>query len=189
MARIGNKSLLKGVSGKIGGLVVRQTSNGPVLAKAPSKSKKSKEPSVAQVQVRERFTAAGAYAQKQLKNPAMSLLYRAGVGKKYYSAHHVAATDFLTPPKIAGVFAADYTGLPKQSIKVHATDDFRVASVSVVIAKEGEIIEKGLAVPVTIENDEWTYRTRHENKLWKDCTVTVQVRDFAGNTVSETVKM
>lgn len=187
MAKV-NNIILKGASGKIGGLIVRQTAHGTVLANAPRRPRKGKKLTEAQAEVRDRFSSASTYARTQLKDPTMAALYASGVTSKRTSAYAVAMTDYLTSPEVRSIWLCGYTGKPGETIRVFARDDFRVAAVSVsVINAAGKVIEAGEAVPQTKLNDFWEYQTCVENKGWRDCRVTVLVHDHAGNIASSTV--
>ncbi|HEY5750653.1 MAG TPA: hypothetical protein VIU12_31540 [Chryseolinea sp.] len=92
MARASNSSVLSGLSGIIGEVVVRQTRHGVIIAKRPEQRKRKL--SKAEQKTRKRFAAAAAYGKKVLadfkkKNPKAKTVIN---GKSIYNA---AVAEYL----------------------------------------------------------------------------------------------
>jgi hypothetical protein len=187
MAKVRNNALLYGASGKIGALVIRQTRNGTVLAKAPSKSKSARKKSPGGSA---RFASAVYYAREQMKNAETKALYQSRVNHKLTSAYIVAIADYLSAPVIDNIDATGYLAAAGQSIKVYARDDFRVTSVMVVIRNgAGEVVEQGAAIQSSYRPDRWDYLSTAINPSLQGCTIEACAKDLAGNRTSRTMTM
>lgn len=188
MSKLGNNLVLKKATGKLGDLIVfRQGPHGPVISSAPKKPANVHEKQVA---IRERFLNAVQYAQRQMAKPESKALYEAGVNKKLLSAYQVAVTDYLNAPRIKQIDVEGYSGDAGQSIHVHATDDFSVASVTVIIRNAaGEQIERGTATLSTDLGNVWVYTTTASIGSFEGATITVNVKDNPGNAVTQTLTL
>lgn len=180
MAKITNNQLLHGVSGMIGDNFVIK--NGPTtqyMANKPTRRKKSSE---AQLLQNRRLSMANKYGKEQIKNGERKALYEKGTK---FSAYHSAVSDFLVPPVIASIEADAYTGQPGEIIRIRATDDFRVATVTVSLERtDGTVIEKGNAVPRG-KRGLWRMPTTTRNEVVKGTVINVEATDHAGNRTRE----
>ncbi len=188
MPKAKNNPLLKGVSGKLGNTFgIRQTRYGIVIANKPGKPK-----GVGPVQraLRSRFMEAVDYARHQTKHAEGLALYKSRVTKRLNSAYTVALTDYLTKPQINVIDFEGYSGAVGQPIDVHASDDFQVDSVTIMIRNVGgEEIERGQATLLTNMKDHWVYTSVKENPSPKGSEVIILVRDIPGNISSATVTL
>lgn len=92
MARIQNGSILSGVSGKVGGIVIKQYRTGPVASKIPDMSnvKATKK----QKAKRSLFKEAVAYAQQIIRDPERKAAYKATL-RRGRSVYHTAIAEYL----------------------------------------------------------------------------------------------
>jgi hypothetical protein len=188
MSKIKNNPILQKVSGMLGETIVfRQGPTGPVMANAPKKPTSVHENQVA---ARERFLDAVQYAKRQTAKDDVKAMYATGITKKLPSAYQVAVTDYLTVPRIKQIDADAYLGGAGQPINVHASDDFRVASVAVLIkSAAGEDIERGQAIMAEDMRDVWVYTTTLGNPSFTGSAITTTVKDIAGNTAVRTLTL
>ncbi|MEO5980003.1 MAG: hypothetical protein ABIS36_23250 [Chryseolinea sp.] len=184
MSKIENNPLFKGVSGKLGDvIVIRQSQRGIVMANKPRKAKTVTESQLAR---RSTFQDASHYALRQLAKPEARALYESRVNIYKNSAYLVAISDYLSLPKVQLIDTESYTGAVGQSINVKATDDFQVTTVSVVIkSASGVELERGQATLSIDLRDQWVYTTTAVNATLVGSTVTASATDLAGNTTSK----
>lgn len=164
MAKAANNILLRGVSGKVGGVVIRQMRDGSIRLCAPpdfSNRKLSK----GQKEHHKRFKQAAAYARQAASTEPVYAELAAGTMK---NAYNIALSDWFHPPVIHGVERVGET------IRVAASDNVRVARVQVTISdQEGRIVERG--VGIRREGDWWEYVSNTEGKI------VAEAWDLAGN--------
>lgn len=179
-----NNPFFNGVSGMIGNnFVIRQMKDRIIIANKPCKRKRTSEK---QLQQNTRFRYANEYAKRAMAVPALKALYAKGIGGTKRTAHQVAVGDFLKAPVVHEIEVKDYTGVPGELIRVRATDDFRVASVSITItAADGRVIEKGVATPRG-KRGLWRMSTSVRNPDARGTVIEVVAKDYAGN---ETVRV
>ena len=180
-----NNPLLRGVSGKIGNVVIRQTAHGIVLANAPRKS--SRKPNQQEMAIRNRFSDAAEYARRQLQYHTTKEMYQAKVNPKLNSAYVVAVKDFLSPPKILNLDITRYHGKIGNPIIVDAEDDFRVNLVRITIKDaSGKTIERGQASRRISYSDQWIYIASVKNDLLPGSSITARAEDLPGNQATAT---
>jgi len=157
-----------------------------VMANKPKKS--SKKVTESQLVVRDRFAEASFYAREQMSRPESLAIYKTGVTPKLNSAYMVAVSDYLKRPRITAFNASAYSGAVGDLIKVRASDDFRVVSVTLVIsAASGEVLERGEAVFTSLGGlMDCIYTTKVANPSVAGTTIEVIVTDLPGNETSKT---
>ncbi|MEJ1241887.1 hypothetical protein WBG78_27320 [Chryseolinea sp. T2] len=188
MPKAVNNNVLNGVSGKLGNnIVIRQSKLGTVVANKPKKT--TKPPSATQLAVRDKFSDAAYYAREQMKVPEALAMYQAAITPRLTSPYSVAISDFLTKPRIRGIDARQYRGAVGDVIKARASDDFRVASVWIVIkSATGSELESGEASLVAGSlQPEWVYTAKVVNASLAGTSITATAKDIPGNEVSDTV--
>jgi hypothetical protein len=156
MAKIENNLIIHGLSGMLGKqVVVRRMKNGHyVLAAKPAH--RLREATDAQKQQREKFRQAVLYA-KGAKGTAE---YRDAAELRCISAFNVAIADFLHPPEIQKIDISAYRGAIDEPIRITAVDDVKVKTVRVMIVNgDGTLVEKGTAVSISENANEWLYTT------------------------------
>ncbi|MGC3943521.1 MAG: hypothetical protein QM762_03130 [Chryseolinea sp.] len=180
MSIVNENPLLEGASGKFARVVVYRRVRGKVvMAKRPTPST---EVSEKQVLVRKSFSKAAGYAKRQNAKPEVKRLYAEGLTAKKHNAFLVALSDYLKSPEITSVNLTSYTGAPGQTILIDASDDFRVAAVSVaILGADGVQIESGPAKAGEGLADAWIYVTTANNAAIAGTKVQVTATDFAGN--------
>lgn len=188
MSKIKNNPILQKVTGMLGETIVfRQGPTGPVMANAPRKRDSIHENQIA---ARDRFLDAVQYAKRQTARAEVKAMYAAAITRKLPSAYQVAVTDYLSVPKIKQIDADGYVGVPGEVIYVHASDDFRVDSVAVLIKSgAGEEIERGQAIMADDIRDVWIYTTTAGNASLAGSIVMVTVKDIPGNVVVRTLTL
>ena len=187
MPIITNNPAVDGASGMLGkNFVYRQWNGRTIMANKPKKRGKLSEKQLAQVT---RFQYAAEYARERTKSPEYKHLYQRGVDPKkdMFSAYAVALRDFLNPPKVSDVDAKDYTGEAGQIIRVRATDDFMVKSVTVTITSaENKVIETGEAI-ARGKKGLWRMTTTVRNANVRGTVIMVVAKDLAGNEAKKVV--
>ena len=97
MAKIKLNPMFNGFSGKIGGLVFRQTADGRTfVSRAPAKSNKA--PSPAQLAQRRRLKEAAAYASEILADPEGIAYYQQRAVRSKQTPRSLAVSDYMTLP-------------------------------------------------------------------------------------------
>ncbi|MFA0961453.1 hypothetical protein AB9P05_06580 [Roseivirga sp. BDSF3-8] len=124
MAKINRKSIFYGMSGKLGDVVFKNRNGETYVSQAAEKS--LKPPSEAQLNMRERFGKATAYA-KQLKEDAEMKAYYTHYQKKAASAFNAAMRDYQRAPKI-GQITVEATDNGKRRLVIFAKDDTAISS-------------------------------------------------------------
>jgi hypothetical protein len=157
-------SLLEGLSGSIGDLVIRQMPDGSTrVSRKPDFSERVF--SQAQLDHQGRVKLASAYASEAKTWPVY--LERAR-RKKNQSAYNLAFADWFHPPVIHSIEQGD------GRVRVKASDDMQVTRVDVrVLDSQGNILEQGQAGQVNPLY--WEYAASAEG------TVEASAWDLAGN--------
>ncbi len=138
-------------------------------------------PSEKQEAVVQRFLEGAQYAKRELANPESRAMYEAGITPQKSSAHMVAMTDYLTPPKVHEIDAENYLGSIGDTIMVRATDDFMVTGVKIAILNsEGTVLEKGEAEPDALLNY-WKYTAKVANPELTGTRIQVTAFDRPGH--------
>lgn len=169
MAKAVNNKLLRGVSGKLAGIVIRHMRDGSIrLSAKPDFS--NREFSDGQKAHQQRFREAAAYARRAARiEPAYAELARRTKRKAY----NIALSDWFSPPVVHCIERAG------DLIRVEAGDNVLVAKVHVkIVDSEGEVLEQGYAVQRDPELcDEWWEYTAKTG----GGTILVEAWDLAGN--------
>jgi hypothetical protein len=181
MAHSNNSVITGKLRGSLGKeLVFREWEGKTVVAKAPRARKGKASP--AQEQTKERFLMASRYAKAVLEGTDQGIrdAYAAAL-KPRQNLYCRAAEDFLSPPIVKNISAADYTGVIGSQIKLRAVDDFRVTNVRVEIyAAGGAQLEKGNAAQQGNGLD-WTYTATQANNLPAGSKIKAIASDVPGN--------
>lgn len=180
MAKSTNNVVMKGVSGTIGKMLVFRTTaaDKTIVARRPKPS--NKPLTVAQLDVRDRFTEAAYYAKTAISNPALKEEYQAKA-KLGQSAYNVAFADYLKAPELRKVMADEYKGAIGDSILFRVVDNFKLQSVSIRILDENSnVIEQGAAIPLDNGLD-WQYIATATNANVVGTILEVTAKDTPGN--------
>jgi hypothetical protein len=179
MARVTRGSLLQGISGKIGGIVVRQVGNQTIVSAAEAKGERAPRSARQQAHL-DRFFAAQCYAGAQMQDPATKALYATGINERLTSARVVAIADFMNPPTVVAAEWSGYQGRAGDVIRVVATDDFAVTALTVRLETAAEdLLEEGLAT--LLPDGAWAYTVVRPHTAGPGTRILVQAYDRPGN--------
>src|SRR5689334_6025571 len=121
MAKIKYNVVMHSVSGIIGGLLAfRQRFGKTIICRI---SKHSNRVTSSQLQVRERFRKAVAYAKDVIKNPSEKQRYQAFASGDL-TAFNLALSDYLGIPRIEAIETSQYTGEVGSKLTIRAKDNF-----------------------------------------------------------------
>ena len=132
MAKAAKNLILHGASGKIGDqIVIRQRGGKVILSQAPGA--RTKEPSEEQKAHQAKFQQAVLYARMQMADATAKAEYVAKADEAS-NAYNVAVADFFHAPDIDEIDVTNYRGSVGDTIRIRATDDFKVKQVQVTIS-------------------------------------------------------
>jgi len=179
MATSKNNILTHGLSGKVGDLLVfRQRGGKTIVGKVPDMSEI--ERTGKQKAVTRKFQEAVIYAKAAIADDSLKEAYKEKT-RDGQTAYNVAIADFFNAPDIEEIDLSGYTGKAGEQIVVRATDDFKVAQVTVAIyTSDGTLVEKGEATLGTNGVD-WTYQTTVTSGQVTGDKIVVQASDLPGN--------
>lgn len=101
------------------------------------------------------------------------------------TAYNVAVADFFSAPDIDEIDLSSYTGTVGDTIRVRATDDFKVTQVVVTIANaDGSLVEEGEAV-LQPNGLDWVYAATVDNPSLEGDRILVQAIDRPGNVTEQ----
>lgn len=165
------------VRGRIGPLTYRKTEHGNVLSQF---SARTNAPTAAQLQVREQFRAASAYAKRILADPELGPRYALAAAAKGMKPRPFAVRDFFNEPVVQLIDVSEYHGTVGQVIKVQAFDDFEVTGVDVaVLDGENAVIFQGAAV---LTNGLWQLAATVGIAVGETVTIKATATDRPGHT-------
>ena len=169
---------LRGTLGKE--LVFREWDGKTVVAKAPKA--RTGPATAAQLQIQENFMLAAKYARSVMKGTDQGIrdAYAAAL-KPRQNLFSRAVADFMSFPVVKTIDASSYTGVVGNTIRIRATDDFRVTGVLVeIFAASGALLEKGNAVQ-QINGVDWTYTATQANSPLTGSKISAIASDVPGN--------
>ena len=181
MARNRNNILARGFSGMLGDQFVLRIKNGVTfLANRPTIDP-DRSFTEEQLARQENFKAAVEYARKSMENPVTKAMYEAAA-KDGQSAYNMALTDAAKGPRLSRLVTDTYRGQVGDTLKVRATDNFRVETVTFAISREdGTVVEAGLAV--ADENGlDWIYTVTQPNAELPGTIIAITAIDIPKNT-------
>ena len=175
---------LRGMLGRE--LVFRHWDGKLIVSKAPGPQKR--KASRQQAKTRERFSLATRYAKKACKNPERATAYQTAL-KPRQNVYSRALQDFITPPKVLGIYSREYRGQPGNPVLITATDDFMVKDLYVEnYSPQGLIIEKGKATAIP-ESTQWLYTTTRANNQVAGTVIKAIAVDIPENEGSLEIKV
>jgi hypothetical protein len=182
MAISDDNYVIKGLSGTVGQLLTFRRRGAKTIVQ--KYRRRTTIPPTQKLQsVRMNFASCIAYAKKAIKNPVVKAAYQAAA-KDGQTAFNVATSDALNPPELTKINFDDYHGMQGDEIRVGATDDFSVETVTISIhLATGELIEEGMA-HVPPDTTDWIYIATKENPVPTGSRITVSARDLPGNSSS-----
>ena len=163
MAKVKRNSILKGLSGRLGDVVLRQTRNGKtIICKKPDFS--NRQFSQDQLDHQERVKLAAAYGVANKENP-IYVQKAQGTDK---NAYNIAFKDWFHPPVLGGLHYAE------GSVHVDVMDDVMVSRVTITILDpEGNVLEQNDAERVN--GITWEYQPVNKGRI------RVEAWDLPGN--------
>lgn len=145
---------------------------------------KRRKPTPKQKAMRDRFRMATQFAAKMASDPESVALYARGITSKHTTIQMVALRDFMNPPKIHDVV------LKGPVIHIHATDDFMVTEVLIMIMDgRGRIVESGNAVSDPEMKDYWTYKMSADVARHPKIAIRVSAYDYPKNRTGLVVRV
>ncbi|ACB76723.1 hypothetical protein [Opitutus terrae] len=182
MARIQLNSALKAIQGGIDNWIYRLRGGrviiGPRVAPADPQS-------AAQVQARNRFKLAAAYA----RSTTPDAVYEQAARENGWTPFIVMMADYLRPPEVDLINLSGYHGAIGDPITVGARDDVSVTAVNVAIRNADlSVLEEGAA---TLVNGMWVYTATTARTSGQTVSIAATAVDRPGHTgtLSETWTM
>jgi hypothetical protein len=184
MAKVGKNVLTRGLSGKVGNLVVfRHNGDGTIMSAAPGK--RTRPLTESQQLHLQQFKEAVIYAKSVMADPGRKAVYEPLVSRGI-SVYNLAVADFMKPPVIREMDISNYTGQTGDKIRVRAMDNFKISEIGVTIFKaDNTIVESGVAAAESNGLD-WFYTAAHENTSMSGGRVVATVTDTPGHSVMMT---
>lgn len=187
MARVVDNILLKGVKGMLGSMLVFRQIKGETIISSRPKKPSSQTPR--QLKWQEQFRKATQYAKSAMADASLKEQYAAGLSPRCSSAYQVAVADYLNSPTITQVIVHPHPITAQKIITIYASDDFRVAEVTVSIhTADGEVQEEGRATP-TATDGIWEYMVSSTTFPLEEMLATVAAVDLPQNRTSRTVSL
>jgi hypothetical protein len=184
MSEVNLNPTVDGYRGSIGRLVFKRYKGRTIVAKRPVRTK---EPSAAELERRERFREAVAYAKSVLADPAAHEFYKPLAMQRGISVYALALGDFLKVPTLKPLDLSGYRGQVGDPIVLWAKDDIGLASLEVtIVSNQGAPIEQGQAIESGARSGKWTYTATKPVALGSDIFIEVEAVDHAGNRVKMT---
>lgn len=181
MSNVGNNPIMATVNGKLSNIVVYRRVHGKLIMCKPPR--KRDVLTASQMERKEHFLEAVAYAKAQLANEASKAEYATGITSRLTSAYLVALTDYLNAPVIKDLDVSKYDGAVGDVLEMKVTDDFKVMSVQVEIRDASKaLIERGDAVLREASASKWSYTITQANAAITGTTITIRAKDKADNT-------
>lgn len=181
MSQSKNNIVTEGLSGKVYQLVFRQWFGRTVVAKRPIKFTTV---TANQLTIRENFKKAAIYAKAAITDAALKLAYKAKA-KSGQTAYNMAFADFFSLPEIADIDSTNYNGNIGSKLMAQVTDDFKVASVKVIIEKaNGSLIEEG-AAELLPNGITWLYTATVQNATVTDTKIRFIATDLPGHSITK----
>ena len=173
----------KNFRGRVGNLILRVVGEKTVLSCMPTFT--NRKWSEAQLACQDRFRKATKYGHKVMKDAEKKQFYDAKANANQ-SGWNLAISDYMIKPKIVKIDVSEYGGKKGDKINIEAFDQFKVASVIVMIINAAGVqTESGMAVEML--SGEWVYKAGSDTPGWEGGCVEVKVIDLPGNVVKEEV--
>jgi signal peptidase I len=188
MPKLENNPIMKGMSGKLGDVVVYRRVRGEVVVSNTPK-KRSGVLTPSQEATKSRFLRAVKYAKRQMEDPASKAYYQPGPNSKITSAYSAAVADYLKKPEVHEINTSRYGGAIGEEILVKASDNFQLTNVHVAIfAAGGNLLEQGEPTLQQDSSEDYVYKATVANAALPGTKILVTVKDRPGNiTVKEVV--
>jgi hypothetical protein len=164
MATLQMNSLIKGVRGSIGSLVLRQVGKKTIVSGAPSLPVRQSEK---QKENRLKFKHASAWAKAMMKDPQKKAYYLQKAKKlKLTNAYTAAITDYMRKGEVREIDHSRYNGKVGDTVKIKVyKKGFPVNKVNIILMDaNGEPIGSGLATRKDAGEFVYKFTTLPENQ-------------------------
>lgn len=132
-----------------------------------------------QLEVRQRFRHAAAYAKWAKADPEMGAFYEGLAASRKVGLHALIMTDYLKAPVVETIDVSAFTGAAGGKIAVKASDDCGVVSVGVELrGPDGGLLEQG---PAVYDRETWVYQPTGTYPAGTPVTITATAVDRPGN--------
>lgn len=171
MAKLTDQSLLKGMRGRVGDIVVRKIGGRLFVSLRPARPGKrdKRKPTPAQVAHRKRFQAASRYAEKVQCDATLHAFYAPFAKARGLRVRAVALSDFFHPPKVESIDLRRYRGRAGDPIVIRARDEFGVVRVNVLLRDAtGAVLEQGEA---QLRARRWLYQATQSLAAGQSITI------------------
>lgn len=181
MARTRNNCVTTHTSGKLGHTVF--TIDGTMRSR-PDVNKRVWSP--LQKEHLTRIEEAKEYARMAISDPALNEFYAERAARKHgLGAWHLAIRDYYYPPVIHSVNFHDFKGRRRDTVRIYALDNFKVAAAKMKFTSpEGIIPDEGNGFEEELHGD-WIYILKSDIELAAGLRVAIQVWDLPGNQTTE----
>jgi hypothetical protein len=127
---------------------------------------------------------AAQYAKAAMTDIALKMAYKLKSGKGL-SAFNRAVVDFFKARVIGDIDSGGYNGQAGGTIIAMVTDDFKVASVKVIIkVASGAVIEEG-AASLLPNGLHWMYVSTVANSSLSGTSISFEAKDLPGNLITK----
>jgi len=179
MAKVGKNLVTTRLSGKLGDLIVFRT-RGTKTYVSTAPEVKERVPSEAQKAHIKLFQEAIIYGKGAIADPDQKKAYLEAAVENQ-TAFNVAVADFLNAPQIDEVDVSMYEGKVGNTIRIRATDDFKVVQVMVAIyTTDSTLVEQGSAKQDRNMVD-WIYTVTEDNGDILGDKIIIKASDLPGN--------
>lgn len=175
MAKVDKNIIIEGLRGSLGDQLIIQYGKGGVTIVRTRPRQSSKPPSEAQLEARERFQEAAAYA----KDSKGETVYGEKAEGTSQTSYNVALADWYHAPEVEEIDLEGWTDAIGEVLRTKVRDNVNVESVNFVIAEtDGTLVESGAAEPA--EGLWWQYTTTADHPGGQ-ATVLVTAEDLPGH--------
>ena len=185
MAIVRTNNVIRGLSGSMGSLVIRNM-RGKTIVSAKAKPRRKESP--LQNENRMKFRMASGYAKRAMLDPDKKAYYwRKAKKLKLPNAYTAALSDYMRKGEVKEIDTRQYKGKAENTIRIHTRKkDFAIHKVSVSLHdRDGKMIESNLA----IKNSEglFIYKTTKDIPEGMPITIRVVLCDHVFNEVLSSV--
>ncbi|WPV67832.1 hypothetical protein [Chitinophaga sp. LS1] len=172
--------ILKEASGSIGGILTITKSKSGATRLGKHRGASRVLATSKQLEVQAKFKQSIIYAKAVMDDPDLKALYATAI-KGDQSAYNLAMRDAFKAPEITKINTELYDGLVGSTITLRAVDDFKVASVRLVIySANGDVVEQGDAV-LQANGLDWLYTATVANGVVAGSKVRAVAKDLPAN--------
>jgi hypothetical protein len=183
MAKVKLAPAVEAIRGHVGDMLFRHQFDQEYVGKMPDFS--GVVPTENQIAQQDKFRLATVYGKAVMANATTKAEYAAAGKSRQVPAFALAVADFLNPPVVDEIDLSGYTGKIGDKISIRASDDYKVASVSVAIRDQGgAVLESGATVKQT--DGSWQYTATSALAEGQAVSIEVSAKDAPGHTTTRT---